>query len=79
MKQRTGLSERTLKHVMDVFTELGFIQEVSGRVTIVEQPQKADLTTAQAYRDLERKSAVEEQLLAVSTAQLARRFGRQSV
>jgi len=79
MKQRTGLSERTLQHVLDVFTELGFIQEVSGRVTIVEQPQKADLTTAQAYRDLERKSAVEEQLLAVSTAQLARRFGRQSV
>ncbi|WP_152391745.1 single-stranded-DNA-specific exonuclease RecJ [Paenibacillus guangzhouensis] len=77
MKQRTGLSDRTLQHVMEVFTELGFIQEVSGRVVIVEQPQKADLTTAQAYRDLERKSAVEEQLLAVSASQLARRFGRQ--
>lgn len=69
--QRTGLSSRTIRHMMNVFEELFFIEEVSGMVQMATNPQKADLTTAMSYQQLMLRSEVEQKLLASTTEQLS--------
>ncbi|OPA80378.1 single-stranded-DNA-specific exonuclease RecJ [Paenibacillus selenitireducens] len=76
LQKQTGLSQRTLDYVMAVFKELAFIVEHSGTISMNDQPQKADLTTAKAYQELEQRTEVEQQLVGSSSEQLSKRFQR---
>ncbi|MBU5442639.1 single-stranded-DNA-specific exonuclease RecJ [Paenibacillus sp. MSJ-34] len=74
LSKRTGLSERTLDGIMQVFEELAFIQEQNGTYSIVSEPRKADLTSAATYKELVERAELENELVHPATERLTAWF-----
>ncbi|OXM86818.1 single-stranded-DNA-specific exonuclease RecJ [Paenibacillus rigui] len=70
ISRRSGLSASLVQFMLDVFIELGFIQQTSAGITAIPQPAKKDLAASRQYQKRQQNMEVEQVLLYSSAQQL---------
>lgn len=76
LAQTKGWSKDTILFMAEVFSELGFISNVDGKLFLSESPAKKDLTESVAYREKNRFAKLENDLLFASFSSLHQWFGQ---
>lgn len=70
LSRQCGCSARMITMMLDVFEELSFISREDGKITVMDNPPKRDLTSARQYQALEHMAETEQVMLDASTPQL---------
>ncbi|MEB3102016.1 single-stranded-DNA-specific exonuclease RecJ [Ferviditalea candida] len=72
--RRTGLSESTIRMILEIFEELVFIERIGARFHCIPQPQKRDLASSIRYRQSLLRSEVEKALVFSTADELTEWF-----
>lgn len=69
-----GLSKETVTFMADVFSELGFVSNDNGMLTLNEKPTSRDLTESLIYRERQQQASLESDLCYSSYSSLKQWF-----
>ncbi|QGQ95427.1 single-stranded-DNA-specific exonuclease RecJ [Paenibacillus psychroresistens] len=70
--KRSGLTPPMIRFILDVFEELGLIEQIGQRYTCTLAPQKRELSTSERYQMRLQRQEVEQTLLYSSALDLSR-------
>jgi single-stranded-DNA-specific exonuclease len=71
LHQRSGLSEKLIRFMMEVFEELGFVEQIGDAYIPVPSPAKKDLSASRKFQMRSARADVEQALIYSSSRELS--------